>query len=226
MSSKTTTAPKTSDEPDVTTGRVAITLPGLSSTTLSLRKITLMTMHWDTYLVRLNPDVNCMDAWQERLYRKDAITEGFIRPQAQEMALALEDSRNVLHSLNLIYRQGASTNPDQIIKHVEPRIRLMAIQDQYDRVPCEAPLMMWDHLDELTRDVLSKKPTKKQIMELRYKCIQMLDDPHDKIDWETDKEIHRTVSVMNTVLQDWELNKDYPLRFYPYKPVTFDRYSI
>ena len=187
-----------------------------------------MTMHWNTYLVRLNPDVNDMDAWQERLYRRDAITEGFIRPQAQEMALALEDSRNVLHSLNLnpINQRGASTNPDQIIKHAQPRIRLMAIQDQYDSVPCEAPLMMWDHLDELTRDVLSKKPTKKQIMELRYKCIQMLDSPLEKIDWETNKEIHRTVSVMNTVLQDWELNKDYPLRFYPYKPDRFDRYSI
>lgn len=183
-------------------------------------------MHWDTYLVRLNPDVSGMDAWQERLYRKDAITEGFIRPQAQEMALELENSRNVLHSLNLIYRQGASTNPDQIIKHVEPRIRLMAIQDQYDSVPCEAPLMMWDHLDELTRDVLSKKPTKKQIMELRYKCIQMLDGPLEKIDWETNKEIHRTVSVMNTVLRDWELGKDYPLCFHPYKPERFNRYSI
>ena len=185
-----------------------------------------MTMHWDTYLVRRNPDVNSMDTWKERLYRRDAITEGFIRPQAQEMALALEDSRDILHRLKLIYRKGASTNPDEIIKHVTPRIRLMAIQDQYDSVPCEAPLMMWDHLDELTRDVLSKKPTKKQIMELRYKCIQMLDDPHDKIDWETDKEIHRTVWSLNGVLRDWELNKDYPLRFYPYKPVTFDRYSI
>ena len=169
-----------------------------------------------------------MDAWQERLYRRDAITEGFIRPQAQEMALALEDSRNVLHSLNLnpINQRGASTNPDQIIKHVEPRIRLMAIQDQYDSVPCEAPLMMRDHLDELTRDVLSKKPTKKQIMELRYKCIQMLDVPLEKIDYESDKEIHRTVWAMNAVLRDWELNKDYPLRFYPYKPDRFDRYSI
>ena len=167
-------------------------------------------MHWDTYLVRLNPDVNSMNAWKERLYRRDAITEGFIRPQAQEMALALEDSRNVLHSLNLIYRQGASTNPDRIIKHVEPRIRRMAIQDQY----------------ELTRDLLSEKPTKKQIMELRDKCIQMLDVPLEKIDYESDKEIYRTVSVMNTVLRDWELGKDYPLCFHPYKPERFDRYSI
>ena len=91
------------------------------------------------------------------------------------MALALEDSRDILHRLKLIYRKGASTNPDEIIKRVTPRIRLMVIQDQYNRVPCEAPLMMWNHLDELTRDVLSKKPTKKQIMELRYKCIQMLE---------------------------------------------------
>lgn len=27
--------------------------------------INIMTMHWDTYLVRLNPDVSGMDAWQE-----------------------------------------------------------------------------------------------------------------------------------------------------------------
>lgn len=26
-----------------------------------------MSMHWNTYLVRLNPDVNGMDAWQERM---------------------------------------------------------------------------------------------------------------------------------------------------------------
>ena len=63
-------------------------------------------------------------------------------------------------------------------------------------------------------------------MELRYKCIQMLDVPLEKIDYESDKEIHRTVWAMNAVLQDWELNKDYPLRFYPYKPDRFDRYSI
>lgn len=86
--------------------------------------------------------------------------------------------------------------------------------------------MMWDHLDELTREILSKKPTKKQIMELRYKCLDMLDGPLEEIDWKTDKEIHRTVWAMNTVLQDWEINKDYPLCFHPYKPDRFDRYSI
>ena len=86
--------------------------------------------------------------------------------------------------------------------------------------------MMWDYLGELTRDILSEKPTKKQIMELRDKCIQMLDCPLEKIDDESDKEIYRTVSVMNTVPRDWELNKDYPLCFHPYKPERFDRYSI
>ena len=28
-----------------------------------------MTMHWNTYLVRLYPDVNHMDVWEERMRR-------------------------------------------------------------------------------------------------------------------------------------------------------------
>lgn len=36
-----------------------------------------MTMHWKTYLVRLYPDVNRMDAWEERMRRTQLITEGF-----------------------------------------------------------------------------------------------------------------------------------------------------
>lgn len=63
-------------------------------------------------------------------------------------------------------------------------------------------------------------------MRLRYRCIEMLDGHYDKIDWETDKEIHRTIWALNAVLQQWDLNKDYPLRFHPYKPVRFNRYSI
>lgn len=60
-----------------------------------------MTMHWNTYLVRLYTDVNHMDAWDERMRRTQLITEGFIRPQAQEMALALDDARNALESLDI-----------------------------------------------------------------------------------------------------------------------------
>lgn len=172
-----------------------------------------MTMHWNTYLVRLYPDVNHMDAWDERMRRTQLITEGFIRPQAQEMALALDDARNALESLDLNYERDTPTHPNSIIARIEPRIRLMAI-------------MMWDHLDELTRNILSNKPTKEQIMQLRYRCIEMLDGHYDKIDWETDKEIHRTIWALNAVLQQWELNKSYPLRFHPYKPVRFNRYSI
>lgn len=33
-----------------------------------------MTMHWKTYLVRLYPDVNRMDAWEERMRRTQLIT--------------------------------------------------------------------------------------------------------------------------------------------------------
>lgn len=185
-----------------------------------------MAMHWNTYLVRLYPDVNHMDAWEERMRRMERITEGFILPQAQEMALALDDARSALESLDLNYERDTPTHPNAIIARIEPRVRLMAIHDQYDNIPCVVPIMMWDHLDELTREILSKKPTKEQIMQLRYQCIGMLDGPFEKIDWETDKEIHRTIWAMNAVLQQWDLNKDYPLRFYSYKPVRFDRYSI
>ena len=185
-----------------------------------------MAMHWNTYLVRLYPDVNHMDAWEERMRRMERITEGFILPQAQEMALALDDARSALESLDLNYERDVPTHPNSIIARIEPRIRLMAIHDQYDNVPCVMPIMMWDHLDELTRNILSNKPTKEQIMQLRYRCIEMLDGHYDKIDWETDKEIHRTIWALNAVLQQWELNKSYPLRFHPYKPARFDRYSI
>lgn len=172
-----------------------------------------MTMHWKTYLVRPYTDVNHMDAWDERMRRTQLITEGFIRPQAQEMALALDDARNALESLDLNYERDTPTHPNSIIARIEPRIRLMAI-------------MMWDHLDELTRNILSNKPTKEQIMQLRYRCIEMLDGHYDKIDWETDKEIHRTIGVTNTVLEEWPINEHHPLRFYAEKPNWFDRYSI
>lgn len=183
-------------------------------------------MHWDTYLVRLNPDVSGMDAWQERLYRKDAITEGFIRPQAQEMALELENSRNILHSLNLIYRRGASTNPDQIIKHAQPRIRLMAIQDKHDKRRCEKPIMMWDKLSNLACEALSTHPTKQEIMYLHQRCIEMLRGP---IDRDTEGEIWQTVNELDTLLDSWDENTERLLRFYPAgssKTARFNRYAI
>lgn len=184
-----------------------------------------MTMHWNTYLVRLYTDVNHMNAWDERMRRTQLITEGFIRPQAQEMALALDDARNALESLDLNHERDTPTHPNSIIAHIEPRIRLMAIHDQYDNAPCVMPIMMWDYLYEVVRETLSPEPSKKEIKQLRKTCIALLDDGIDR-DPKIVKEIYRTIGVINTVLEEWFINEHHPLRFYAEKPNWFDRYSI
>lgn len=107
-----------------------------------------MTMHWNTYLVRLYPDVNHMDAWEERMRRTQLITEGFIRPQADEIALAYE-TKNVFQRLIQDLTSYGTVDPNRIISHVAPRVRHMAIQDQLEQIPCLAPIMMWDYLYEL-----------------------------------------------------------------------------
>lgn len=96
-----------------------------------------MTMHWNTYLVRLYTDVNRMDAWEERMRRTQLITEGFIRPQAQEIALARDDARNALESLDLNYERDTPTHPNSIIARIEPRIRKQPAHQsrRYCRVP-------------------------------------------------------------------------------------------
>ena len=48
-----------------------------------------MTMHWNTYLVRVHPEVDTMDERMERAHRSEVITDRFIRPQADEIALAM-----------------------------------------------------------------------------------------------------------------------------------------
>lgn len=49
-----------------------------------------MTMHWTSYLVRVHPEVDTMDERMERAHRSEVITDRFIRPQADEIALAYE----------------------------------------------------------------------------------------------------------------------------------------
>ena len=192
-----------------------------------------MSMHWNSYLVRLYPEATSMDAWQERMFRIEAITEGFIRPQAQEMALALDDSRDILHRLKLIYRHSASTDPNEIIKRVMPRIRLMAIQDQYDRVPCETPIMMWDKLSDLAGKMLSAHPTKQGIMNLRKACFNSFYGTVGMgLDRDTEGELWQTVGEIDTLLKNWDENgtdTERLLRFYPAgsnKTARFNRYAI
>lgn len=183
-----------------------------------------MTVHWNTYLVRLYTDVNHMDAWEERMRRTQLITEGFIRPQADEIALAYE-TKNVFQRLIQDLTSYETRDPNRIISHVAPRVRHMTIDDQLEQTPCLAPIMMWDYLYEIVRETLSPKPSKEEIKQLRKICIALLDDGIDR-DPKIVKEIYRTIGVTNTVLEEWFINEHHPLRFYAEKPNWFDRYSI
>ena len=183
-----------------------------------------MTMHWNTYLVRLYTDVNHMDAWEERTRRTQLITEGFIRPQADEIALTYE-TKNVFQRLIQDLTSYGTVDPNRIISHVAPRVRHMAIDDQLEQIPCVAPLMMWDYLYEVVRETLSPEPSEEEIKQLRKTCIALLDDGIDR-DPKIVKEIYRTIGVTNTVLEEWFINEHHPLRFYAEKPNWFDRYSI
>lgn len=66
----------------------------------------------------------------------------FIRPQADEIALAYE-TKNVFQRLIQGLTSYGTVDPNRIISHVAPRVRHMAIQDQLEQIPCLAPIMMW-----------------------------------------------------------------------------------
>ena len=170
-----------------------------------------MTMHWTSYLVRVHPEVDTMDERMERAHRNEVIADAFIRPQADEIALAYK-TKNVFQ--RLIQDLTSYGTTDQL-----------AIQDQLEQIPCVAPIMMWDYLYEVVRETFSPEPRKEEIKQLRKTCIALLDDGIDR-DPKIVKEIYRTIGVTNTVLEEWFINEHHPLRFYAEKPNWFDRYSI
>lgn len=72
-------------------------------------------------------------------------------------------------------------------------------------------------------------PSKKQIEQFRHRCADLYDPRFPRfssIDRDARREIDKTVYDLDTVLQQWDLTEAFPLRFYPYKPDRFDRYSI
>lgn len=183
-----------------------------------------MTMHWISYLVREHPEVIGMDERMERAHRSEVIADQFIRPQADEIALAYEE-KNVFQRLIQDVTSYGTRDPNRIISHVAPRVRHMAIQDQLEQIPCVAPIMMWDYLYEIVRETLSPEPSEEEIEQLRKTCIALLNDGIDR-NPHVVKEIYRTIGVTNTVLEEWFINAHHPLRFYAEKPTWFDRYSI
>lgn len=169
-----------------------------------------MTMPWTSYLVYQHKDILNQDDRMELFERYEVIMEGFITPQVKLMA-------DVRFSMALF---------DRTMKSFAPAAREMAIRDQEHRAPCEKPVMMWNHVTDLAREILSEHPSKKQIEQFRHRCAELCDVCSPPIDRDARREIDKTVYDLDTVLQQWGLTETFPLRFYPSKPAHFDTYEI
>ena len=172
-----------------------------------------MTMPWTSYLVYQHKDILDQDDRMELFERYEVIMEGFIAPQVKLMT-------------GLGTRRFSMALFNRTMKSFAPAAREMAIRDQEHRAPCEKPIMMWNHITNLAREILSEHPSKQEIELLRHRCAELCDVCFPPIDDATRREIDKTVWELDTVLQGWDLTEAFPLRFYPYKPDRFDRYSI
>ena len=172
-----------------------------------------MTLPWTSYLVYQHKDILDQDDRMELFERYEVIMEGFIAPQVKLMA-------DVRFSMALF---------DRTMGSFAPAAREMAIRDQEHQASCEKPVMMWNHITHLAREMLSEHPSKKQIEQFRHRCADLYDPRFPRsssIDRDAQREIDKTVYDLDTVLQQWDLTEAFPLRFYPSKPAHFDTYEI
>lgn len=175
-----------------------------------------MTIPWTSYLVYQHKDILDQDDQMELFERYEVIMEGFIAPQVKLMT-GYGTRRFNMATFNRTMESLASA------------AREMAAYDQEHQAPCEQPIMMWNHVTDLAREMLSEHPSKKQIEQFRHRCADLYDPRFPRsssIDHDARREIDKIVYDLDTVLQQWDLTEAFPLRFYPYKPDWFDRYSI
>lgn len=175
-----------------------------------------MTMPWTSYLVYQHKDILDQDDWMELFERYDVIMNGFIAPQVKLMT-GHGTRRFSIATFNRTMESFASA------------AREMAAHDQEHQAPCEQPIMMWNHVTHLAREMLSEHPSKQEIEQLRHRCADLCGvrfPRFSSIGRNAQREIAETVWALDTVLQQWDLTEAFPLRFYPSKPDRFDRYSI
>lgn len=180
-----------------------------------------MTMHWNTYLVRLYPDVNRMDAWEERMRRTQLITEGFFYPQARAII-----GRNDPDRIN------------SVVKGLRLKARTIATREMRGGTPCEMPIMTWVHLSDLARDTLSTYPSKREIEVLLSKCRAALDIIHQghyqrfkkkkytNPDDIAEQEICYTIWELEQILAEWGPREAKPLHFYSRQTRRFQAYEL
>lgn len=172
-----------------------------------------MTLPWTSYLVYQHKDILDQDDRMELFERYDVIMDGFITPQVKLMA----DFGTLRFSMARF---------DRTMKTFAPAAREMAIRDQEHRAPCEKPVMMWNHITDLAREMLSEHPSKQEIKLLRHRCSELGYVGFPRINRDLQREIDKTVWELDNVLQQWDLTEAFPLRFYPSKPSHFDTYEI
>ena len=164
-------------------------------------------------------DILDQDDRMELFERYDVIMDGFITPQVKLMT-GYGTRRFNMAAFNRTMESFASA------------AREMAIHDQEHQAPCEKPIMMWNHVTHLAREMLSEHPSKQEIEQLRHRCADLYDARFPRfsrfscIDRDAQREIAETVWALDTVLQQWDLTEAFPLRFYPSKPDRFNRYAI
>lgn len=171
-----------------------------------------MTMPWDCYLVYQHKDICHQDERMALFERYEVIMEGFAIPQMERMAGygTRRYNRHVMHNLMTSFA---------------PVVRGMAETSHKHQDPCEKPIMMWSRICDLARDTLTEFPDKDQIERLRDRCDNMY-ETNPRIDSHTRKELDRTIYILDTVLDQWDLTEKYPLRFYPHKPEHFTLFDL
>ena len=176
-------------------------------------------MPWTSYLVYQHKDILNQDDRMELFERYEVIMDGFIAPQVRLMT-GYGTRRFNMATFNRTMKSFAST------------AREMAAHDQEHQAPCEQPVMMWNHVTHLAREMLSEHPSKQEIEQLRHRCTDLYDvrfsrfSRFSSINRDARREIDTTVFTLDTVLQQWDLTEAFPLRFYPSKPDRFNRYAI
>lgn len=166
-----------------------------------------MAMPWSSYLTYHHKAVSSMPDWMQREHRARIILNGYIRPQALNMATNVGE-------FNLIMDTET------------PTARYMAIRDKHDKIRCEEPVMMWDRLSGLARETISINPTKDQIEQLVHRCQEKLNSP-DGTDYFMHQELKRTIDKLGILLKYWDQTDASLIRFYPpSKAARFDRYDI
>ena len=179
-------------------------------------------MDWTSCLVRTHPEGEQGLDHMRLKHRIEVINEGFFYPQARAIV-----GRN---------------DPDRIngiVKDLRLKARTIATREMRGAIPCEIPIMTWEHLSNLARDTLSTYPSKHEIELLLNQCRATLDRIQQghggrlHKDWRftltgdtKEQEICYTIWELERALKEWGPSDAKPLHFYSRQTRRFQAYEL